>query len=241
MISAETKSWGTFSPRPCWVNRDMNSWQIKLGSFCENWNAASLALSIKGAEGGSEGRGTESAGSDSAAGGSGQGGRSGCALFLKAGTSEQGGVLGACDWVAGGGVGSLSLAEADESGSGDELPSGSGMARENGPINLRLPPGSALAGVVAKASAKATMAPAKRSQRPVCRRLHPFTESPSLESSTIRRAGWWSGPSTISTRRFRVGCPVQAEAKSKTRQVFSDISDNPIVRTTIPTKTKERR
>src|SRR5271157_2677342 len=142
MISAETKSWGTFSPRPCWVNRDMNSWQIKLGSFCENWNAASLARSIKGAEGGREGRGTESAGSDSAGGGSGQGGRSGCPLFFKVGTLEQGGVLCACD--------------------------------------------CALADVVAKANAKATMAPAKRSQRPVCRRGHPFTDSPSLESSTIR-------------------------------------------------------
>src|SRR5450755_1352359 len=144
MISAETKSWGTFSPRPCWVNRDMNSWQIKLGSFWENWNAASLALSIRGAEGGSEGGGTESSGPDSAGCGSGQGGRSGCPAFFKVGTSEQGGVLCAGDW--------------------------------------------ALAGVVAKASAKATMAPAMRSQRPVCRRLHPFTDSPSLESSTIRQA-----------------------------------------------------
>src|ERR1035438_6531316 len=107
MISAETKSWGTFSPRPCWVNRDMNSWQIKLGSFWENWNDASRALSIKGAEGGNGGLVTESAGSDSA-GGSGQGGRSGCPLFFKVGTSEQGGVLCACDWVAGGGVGSRS-------------------------------------------------------------------------------------------------------------------------------------
>src|ERR1035438_1344300 len=98
MISAETKSWGTFSPRPCWVNRDMNSWQIKLGSFCENWNAASLALSIKGAEGGNGGLVTESAESDSSGGGSGQGGRSGCPLFLKVGTLEQGGVLGAGDW-----------------------------------------------------------------------------------------------------------------------------------------------
>src|SRR5450755_3314966 len=129
MISAETKSWGTFSLRPCWVNRDMNSWQIKLGSFCENWNAASLALSIKGAEGGSEGRVTESAGSDSASGGSGQGGRSGCPLFFKVGASEQGSVLCSCGGVAGGGVGSPSLAEADES--------------------------AALAGVEAKASAKA--------------------------------------------------------------------------------------
>src|SRR5271167_3642523 len=131
MISAETKSCGTFSPRPCWVNRDMNSWQIKLGSFCENWKAASRALSIKGAEGGSEGRGTESAGSDSATGGSGQGGRAGCVpRFKVGGSSEQGGALGVCDWVACGGA------------------------------------GSALAGVVAKANAMATAAPAKRSQRP---------------------------------------------------------------------------
>src|ERR1019366_2438269 len=157
MISAETKSRGTFSPRPCWVNRAMNSWQIKLGSFWENWNAASLALSIKGALGGSEGRGTESAGSDSAAGGSGQGGRSGCPLFFKVGTSEQGGVLGACDW--------------------------------------------ALADVVAKASTKATTAPVRRSQRPVCRRLRPFTEPPRLESSTIGR---WPGQRTI-----QFGCPAQ--------------------------------
>ena len=149
MISAETKSRGTFSPQPCWVNRDMNSWQMKLGSFFENWNAASRALSIKGAEGGNEGRATDSAGSDSSGDGSGQGGRSGCPLFFKVGTSEQGGVLGACDW--------------------------------------------ALAGVVAKADANATMAPAMRSQRPVCRRGHPFTDSPCFESSTMRRnfrAGW---------------------------------------------------
>src|SRR5271167_3717339 len=151
MISAETMSWGTFSARPCWVKRAICSWQIKLGSFCENWNAASLALSINGALGGSEGGGTESAGSDSACGGSGQGGGAGCPLRLKVGTLEQGGVLGVCDW--------------------------------------------ALAGVVAKASAQATVAPAKRSRRPVCRRGHSFTDSPSLESSTIRgscRSGWWS-------------------------------------------------
>src|SRR5580698_2701497 len=47
MISAETRSKGILSSRPRWVNRDMNSWQTKLGSFCENRNAASLALSIK--------------------------------------------------------------------------------------------------------------------------------------------------------------------------------------------------
>src|SRR5271165_5893859 len=151
MSSAETKSWGTFCPRPCWVNRAICSWRIKLGSFWENWNVASRALSIKGALGGSEGVGTESAASDSAGGGSGQGGRAGSPLFFKVGTSEQGGGLCACDW--------------------------------------------ALAGVVAKASAKATTAPAMRSQRPVCRRLYPFTDSPCLESSTIRgnyRAGWRS-------------------------------------------------
>src|SRR5579862_9744096 len=46
MISAETKSRGILSLLPRWVNRDMNSWQTKLGSFCENCHAASLALSI---------------------------------------------------------------------------------------------------------------------------------------------------------------------------------------------------
>src|SRR5580704_13427345 len=115
----------------------MNSWQIKLGSFFENWNVASLALSIKGAEGGSEGRGTESAGSDSAAGGSGQGGRAGCVpRFKVGGSSEQGGALGVCGWVACGGVGSLSPAEADESAPGGPLPSGTGMAMENAPIGF---------------------------------------------------------------------------------------------------------
>src|SRR5271169_4754309 len=146
MISAETTSCGTFSPRPCWVNRDMNSWQIKLGSFRENWNAASLALSIKGAEGLSEGVGRESAGPDSAGGGSGQGGGAGCPLRLKVGTLEQGGVLCSGDW--------------------------------------------ALAGVVANASATA---PARRSQRTICRRLHRFTDSPSLESSTICQAARSAG------------------------------------------------
>lgn len=82
-------------------------------------------------------------------------------------------------------MGSLSLAEADES--------------------------AALAGVVAKASAMATTAPAKRSQRPVCRRLHPFTDSPSLESSTICRAAR-SGSATSrwrDQRTIQFGCPVQ--------------------------------
>src|ERR1700678_494229 len=123
MISAETVSRGIFSSRPRWVNRDINSWQTKLGSFWENWNAASLALSIKASEGVSERVGPESAGRDAAGGGSGQGGRAGCVPRCKmGGTSEQGGVLCACDWAAGG---------------------------------------------VAKANAKPTAAPAKRSQRPV--------------------------------------------------------------------------
>ena len=95
----------------------MNSWQIKLGSFWENLEAASRALSIKGALEGSEGGGAESSGPDSADGGSGQGGRVGCVPFFNVGSSlEQGGVLGAGDW--------------------------------------------ALADVAARASAKATMAPA---------------------------------------------------------------------------------
>jgi len=53
--------------------RDMNSWQTKLGSFCENWNATSLALSIKDSARVSERVGTESAGRDAAGGRSGQG------------------------------------------------------------------------------------------------------------------------------------------------------------------------
>ena len=163
---------------------------MKLGSFCENWNAASLALSIKGAEGLSEGVGPESAEPDSACGGSGQGGRAGCVpRFKVGGSSEQGGVLCACNWV-GDGAGSLSLAEADES--------------------------AALADVATKASTKATPAPARRSRRPVCRRLHPFTESPSLESSTIRRAAGRPGLGTISTRKSKGRVPpVQPLAKSK--------------------------
>src|SRR5580692_841597 len=102
----------------------MNSWQTKLGSFWENWNATALALSIKDSEGVSECVGPESAGRDAAGGGgSGQGGRAGCVPRCKmGGTSEHGGVLCACDWAARG---------------------------------------------VAKASAEATAAPAKRSQRPV--------------------------------------------------------------------------
>ena len=93
MISAETKSTGRFlSSRPRWVNRDVNSWQTKLGSFCENWNATSLALSIKDSAGVSERVGTESAGREAAGGGSGQGGRGGCVPRFKiGGTSEQGG------------------------------------------------------------------------------------------------------------------------------------------------------
>ena len=80
----------------------MNSWQTKLGSFWENWNAASLALSIKASEGVSERVGAESAGRDAAGGGSGQGGKAGCVPRCKiGGTSEQGGVvLWAGDWAA---------------------------------------------------------------------------------------------------------------------------------------------
>src|SRR5271167_3554976 len=135
MISAETKSRGIFSSRPRWVNRDMNSWQIKLGSFCENWNAACLALSIKASAGVSERVGTESAGDDASGGGSGQGGRAGCVpRFKVGGASEQGGVPCSCDWATGGGKGPLSLAEADESAPGNELPPETGMAMENVPI-----------------------------------------------------------------------------------------------------------
>ncbi len=85
MISAETTSRGISSSRPRWVNRDMNSSQIKLGSFSENSNAASLALSIKDSAGLSERVGTESAGGDAAGGGSGQGGRAGCVPRFKMG------------------------------------------------------------------------------------------------------------------------------------------------------------
>ena len=69
---------------------------MKLGSFSENSNAATLALSIKV----NERVGTESAGGDATGGGSGQGGRGGCMpRFKMGGASEQG---GACDCVGGG-------------------------------------------------------------------------------------------------------------------------------------------
>src|SRR5580692_4229830 len=99
MSSAETTSRDISSSRPRLVNRDMNSSQIKLGSFSENSNATSLALSIKD----SVGRlGTESAGGDASGGGSGQGGRSACLpRFIMGGALEQGVVLCACDWVDG--------------------------------------------------------------------------------------------------------------------------------------------
>src|SRR6185369_2270788 len=107
MISAEIKSCSTFSPRPCWLKRDTCSWQMKFGSFCENWNAASLARSIKGAEAGSEGLATGCSGLDSVGGGSGHGGKGGCVPRVNVGgPSEQGGVLDVCDCVACGGVGS---------------------------------------------------------------------------------------------------------------------------------------
>jgi hypothetical protein len=89
----------------------MNSLQMKLGSFSENSNAATLALSIKG----SERVGTESAegpavggaavggpaaGGPATGGWSGQGLGAGCLpRFKMGGASEQG---GACDCVAGG-------------------------------------------------------------------------------------------------------------------------------------------
>src|ERR1700683_2540110 len=102
MISAETTSRG-LSSRPRWENLAMNSWQIKLGRFSENSNAASLAFSIKVAGGFSERVGAESAGCD-AIGGSGQGGKSACLpRFKVGGASEQGGVLCFCDCGGGGG------------------------------------------------------------------------------------------------------------------------------------------
>src|ERR1700680_2589126 len=105
MSSAETTSRG-ISSRPRLLNRDMSSSQTKLGSFCENSNAASLALSIKDSEGVSERVGAESAGCDASGGGSGQGGRAGCLPRSKmGGASEQGGVLCACDCVDGAGAG----------------------------------------------------------------------------------------------------------------------------------------
>src|ERR1017187_6521927 len=64
MISAETMSRGISSWRPRRLNRDINSSHIKLGSFPENSNAASLAFWIKPSAGLSEG--TESAGADAA-------------------------------------------------------------------------------------------------------------------------------------------------------------------------------
>src|ERR1039458_3078347 len=66
MISAETMSRGISSSRPRWLNRDINSSHIKLGSFPENSNAASLVLWIKASAGLSEGVATESAGADAA-------------------------------------------------------------------------------------------------------------------------------------------------------------------------------
>src|ERR1700685_277661 len=113
MISAETTSRGISCSRPRWVNRAMNSLQIKLGSFSENSNAASLALSIKDSAGLSERVGTESAGGDAAGGGSGQGGRGGCMPRFKMGTSEQGGVLCACDCVGDGGAEAADCAGCD--------------------------------------------------------------------------------------------------------------------------------
>ena len=81
----------------------MNSWQIKLGRFSENSNAASLAFSIKVSGGFSERVGAESAGCDAAVGGSGQGGKSACLPRFKiGGASEQGVVLCVCDCVGGG-------------------------------------------------------------------------------------------------------------------------------------------
>ena len=89
----------------------MTSSQIKLGSFSENSNAATLALSIKDSAGLNER--AESAGGD-AGGGSGQGGRSGCAPRFKMGRpSEQAGVLCACDCVVGGGAGAAGCAGCD--------------------------------------------------------------------------------------------------------------------------------
>src|ERR1700730_16926318 len=103
MMSAETAS-KDLSSRARSANRDMTSWQIKLGSFCENSNAASLALSIKASEGFSERVGMEAAGGRASGGGAGQGGKAGCAPRFKMGRAlEQGGVLCGCDCAAGGG------------------------------------------------------------------------------------------------------------------------------------------
>src|ERR1700722_15837469 len=96
MISAETTSRGISFSRPRWVDRAINSLQMKLGSFSENSNAASLALSIKV----SERVGTESGEGGAAGGGSRQGRGAGCMpRFKMGGASEQG---GACDCVGGG-------------------------------------------------------------------------------------------------------------------------------------------
>src|SRR5208282_652854 len=71
----------------------------------ENSNAASLALSIKGAEEFCERVGAAPAGADAAGGGSGQGGRSGCLpRFKMGGASEQAGAFWDCDSVADGGA-----------------------------------------------------------------------------------------------------------------------------------------
>ena len=83
----------------------MTSSQIKLGSFSENSNAASLALSIRGSAGLSGRAGTLSAGADAVDDvpddESGQGGRSGCRPCFKTGTSEHVDALCACDWFGG--------------------------------------------------------------------------------------------------------------------------------------------
>jgi hypothetical protein len=76
----------------------MTSWQIKLGSFCENSNAASLALSIKLWEGFAERVGAEAAAGGASGGGSGQGGKAGCVPRFKIGRPlEQAGVSCDCD------------------------------------------------------------------------------------------------------------------------------------------------
>jgi|SRR5580704_16123241 hypothetical protein len=89
---------GISASRPRLVDRAMNSWQIKLGSFSENSNAATLALSIKV----SERVDTESAEGAAAGGASGQGGGAVCLpRFRMGGASEQG---GDCDCVGGDGA-----------------------------------------------------------------------------------------------------------------------------------------
>src|ERR1700722_1854654 len=80
----------------------MNSSQRKLGSFCENSKAASLALSIKGAVGLSERVGPEPAEGDASGEGSGQGGKAGCGPRFRIGRPlAQAGVSGVCDCVWG--------------------------------------------------------------------------------------------------------------------------------------------